>query len=456
MPEINLKDISPTKKEINVKFSAKEVKSAIDESLKEVQKTAAIHGFRRGKAPMNMIRRKYMQGVKEKVKEDFFEKGYVDAVVKGEWRVLKLINTEVGDIEEGKEFSFTAEVEIAPKVENLNYTYLDVDIEKEPEAVKDEEIEKVIEKMRRDVADVIPVEEDREVKSGDVVNVNIAVEKKDAPGEFMTLYENQDVLIEDDEAFHTELKKSLIGKKPGDEYELEVDVDKEKEVDETRDKVKYKTQVNEIKQLELPEIDEEFAKRFGFEKVESLKNYIKEMLKREKEKTFQEELTREILDALITANPVEELPEVTTKEYIEEEYKKAGIDTLPEERKKEAMEKIEENVRKGLRETFIVLQVAEKENISVSDSEVDQFFEEQAQYQAGQISPEQLRQLYAQSGLINKVRSDILYKKVVDRIKKLLKEKKEETEEKKKEKVNEGETVGELPGPDSGGTESQG
>ena len=452
MPEINLKDISPTKKEISVKFSAKEIDEAVADSLKEIQKTAVIPGFRKGKAPLNLVKRKYMRAVLEKVKEDFFEKGYVEAVTRGGWRVLKLLKTDVGEVKEGEDFSFTAEVEVAPKVEELKYKDLDVDLNKKPEEVKEEEIDKVIDKMRRDIADVVPVEEEREVKSGDVVNVNISVEKKDQPGEFMTLYENQDVLIEEDEAFHTELKKSLIGKKPGDEYDLEVEVDKEKEVDETRDKVKYKIKVNEIKQLQLPEVDEEFAKKFGFESVEALRDYIKEMLQKEKEKNFDQELTQQILDALVEANPLPELPEVTTQEYIEAEYKKAGVDTLPEERKEEVKEKIAENVKKGLRETFVVLQVAEKENIYVSEEEVDQFFEEQARYQPGQITPEQLKQLYVQSGLINKVRSDILYKKVVDRIKELIKGK--DNEEKKEE--DEAEATAELPGPDSGGTESQG
>ncbi len=450
MPEINIKDVSPTRKEINVKFSSEEIDEAVSDSLKEIQKTAVIPGFRRGKAPLNLVKRKYMKAVLEKIKEDFFEKGYVEAVTKGGWRVLKLLKTNVGDVKEGEDFSFSAEIEVAPKVEELNYTDLDVDIEKRPEEVKEEEIDKVVEKMRRDIADVLPVEEEREVKSGDVVNVDIAVEKQDNPGEFMPLYENQDVMVEEDEAFHTELKKSLIGKKPGDEYELEVEVDKEKEVDETRDKVKYKIKINEIKELQLPDVDEEFAKKFGFDSVGALREYIKEMLQKEKEKNFDQEMTQQILDALVKANPIPELPEETTKEYIEAEYKKAGVDTLPEEKKEEVKKKVAENVEKGLKETFVVLQVAEKENIYVADEEVDQFFEEQAQYQPGQISPEQLKQLYAQSGLINKVRSDILYKKVVDRIKELIKGK-----EKEIKKENEAEAAGELPGSDSSGTESQ-
>ncbi len=452
MPKIDIKDISPTRKEISVEFSPQEIEEAISESLSEVQRTAVIPGFRKGKAPLNLVKRKYMKAILEKVKEDFFEKGYVEAITRGGWRVLKLLKTDIGDVKEGEGFSFKAEVEVAPRVENLNYTDLNVDIDKQPEEVTDEEIDKVIDKMRRDVADVVPVEEDREVKAGDVVNVNIAVEKQDEPGEFMTLYENQDVLIEEDEAFHTELKKSLIGKKPGDEYELEVEVDKEKELDETRDKVKYKIKVNEIKQLQLPEVDEEFAKKFGFDSVEALREYIKEMLQKEKDKNFDQELTQEILNALVEANPIEELPEVTTEEYIRAEYQKANVDTLPEERKEEVKQKIAEDVKKGLKETFVVLQVAEKENIYVTDEEVDQFFEEQARYQPGQITPEQLKQLYMQSGLINKVRSDILYKKVVDRIKELLKGKEKED----KDKDNETEVAAELPGPDSGGTESQG
>ena len=453
MPKFNYDEKSTVKKSVEIIYSKEEINKKLQEIYNDLKNDVQIKGFRKGKAPLNIIKKRFGERVKEDLREQLFQEGYGKVIEEKNWHILKVVNADIGELSEDNDFVIKLDLEIRPKNDNVKYKDIGLDTNKKQEEASEEEITKVLKNIQRDKAFISPVKDDRPVQKGDMVTVDLQVEKIDNPGEYMTLYENLDLIIDDDTPYDKGIKDSTIGKKKGDEYEYVQKVDKTKTPEEERDEIKYKITIKDIKEMELPELDDELAKQIEFENIDTLKNYIKELIESDKINKFREEQKEEILKLLLEANPVEELPEEFVKDAVEDEIKKAKIDKLPEDKKEERIKEIRKEVEKNLKEMMVVLDIANKENLEVSDQEVDLFFQHFAPSQG--IDPQQLKQIYEQNGLINKIKSDILINKVVDFVRSLHEpeEEKENNNEETKEIENSEEGDKELPDTDGSGAD---
>jgi len=415
MSEINYKDVSKSKKNVEVIFSKEEINGKFKEVYDELKGDVQVKGFRKGKVPMNIIKKRFADKVSEDIRERLFQEEYTKIIQDKGWHILKMVNVDLGDVKEDEDFIIKMEVEIRPKSDNVKYKDLPIDTDKKPDEISEEEINKVLKNIQRDKAFISPLKEDRPIKKGDMVKVSLNVEKHDEPGEYVTLYEDLDLIIDDDTPYDKGIKDSTVGKKKDEVYEYVQKVDKSKTPEEERDEIKYKITIKDIKEMELPKIDDELAKQIEFENVDKLKEYINNLLSQEKETKFREEQKVEILKLLLEANPVDELPEEFLKEAVDEEAKKANLDKLSEDKKEKKLEEIKNDVVKSLKEMMVVLDIANKEKIEVTEQEVELFFNHFAQTQG--VEPQKMKELYEQNGLINKIKSDMLINKVVDFVK---------------------------------------
>lgn len=283
--------------EVKLEFTieAKLFEDAMKKVYEKNAKYFSIPGFRKGKAPYNIVEKQYG-------KEIFYEDAFNEVVPEIYDRELKennieavsMPNIDISQMEKGKDLIFTAVVQIKPEVKLGKYK--GIEIEKIEYTVSDEAIDQEIEKMAEQNARLVTVE-DRAVEEKDIAVIDfegfvdgVAFEGGKA--------ENHELEI-GSHTFIEGFEDQVIGMKKGEEKEIKVTFPKEYFSEDLAGKdATFKVKVNEIKKKELPAIDDELAKDLSeFDTLAELKASIKEKMEKENE----EKAKRETEDAVIKA-----------------------------------------------------------------------------------------------------------------------------------------------------------
>ncbi len=369
------KDLSPIRKEVEVEIPADAVKARMGEVTSEFARQARVPGFRPGKAPKTVILKRFRKDIEGEVIDRLLPHYFSEAVRDRDVRPIgDPVLKKVDELVEGEPLAFIAEFEIKPTFELSEYR--GIPVTELPVDVTPAEIDEVIERVRNQASSLKPVLEDRGAKDGDVVTVDIVasgegVEQRSTEGYDMQLGENAPL---------PELNEALFGRRPGETTSFEKVYDQENAPnDEVRGKtVHYEVKLSSIREIEKPEVNDELAKSVGFESAEQMRARIEEDLKAHK---GQDALQAKRRDAGRHLNERHsfDVPEV----MIEAELGKAlrdyarylasqGVDLdkaqidwekVREEFQPEALERA--------KRTLILDAIAEKEEVTVSDTEVD-------------------------------------------------------------------------------------
>ncbi|MCI8700562.1 MAG: trigger factor [Clostridia bacterium] len=287
--------VEKTEKANEVKLEITIEAEKFEEAIKKVYFKSAkyinIPGFRKGKAPMNIVEKYYG---KEIFYEDAFNEvageAYEEALKENNVEAVSRPNIEVTQIEKGKDLIFTAVVETKPEVELRKYK--GIEIPKIEYTVSDEDIEKEIQQMQEKNSRLVSVEEGT-VEKGNITVIDfegfvdgIAFEGGKAEGHELEIGSG---------AFIPGFEDQVIGMKVEEEKDIKVKFPEEYFSKELAGKdATFKVKLHEIKKKELPELDDEFAKDVSeYDTLEELKNSIKEKIEKrneEKEKYEKQEL----------------------------------------------------------------------------------------------------------------------------------------------------------------------
>ncbi len=365
-------------RELVLDIPAEEVSKAFQTVVRNYRKYAKIPGFRPGKVPESVIRRRYATEIRKEVIDGLlperFNQGVRDLGVKpvGQPQVTEL------NIEDGQPLHVKAVFEFIPDFSIDGYQ--DVKVEKPSVEVTEEEFSHELEQLRESRATIEPVEEDRTLADGDWAQISytgqVANEPDAAP------LAGEDALVEIGgkdtvEAFTTILR----GAKTGQELKAEViypaDYTDAKLAGKT---VAYDVTVKGIKKRIVPELNDDFAKEMGnYESLAELENRVREHMANRKRRSVEGE-TKDRLFAALTERFAFPVPESMVQEQIDARLERGlralaaqGMDT-------EQMRKLDFGRLRGAQrdsavaevKTFILLdRIAAAENISVSDEEVD-------------------------------------------------------------------------------------
>ena len=242
---------------LTIEVSAEEFDAAIEKAYQKNKGKMNIQGFRKGKAPRQMIEKMYGVGV---FYEDAANIIIPDAYSKevSECKDVEIVSQpeiDVVQIEKGKPFIFTAVVALKPEVELGQYKGIEVSVEV-PE-IKDEDVEAELKKAQEEQARTVPVE-DRPVADGDIATIDFEgfVDGVAFEGGKGTDY----ALTIGSHSFIDTFEEQLIGKNIGDEVEVNVTFPEEYHAEELKGKpALFKVVIKEIKVKELPELDDDFA-----------------------------------------------------------------------------------------------------------------------------------------------------------------------------------------------------
>ena len=376
---------------LTIEVSAEELEKAIQGAYQKQKNRINIPGFRKGKAPRKMIEKMYGVGVfYEDAANALIPEAYSKALDECEETIVSQPSIAVTQLESGKPFIFTAEVALKPEVTLGEYKGLEVP--KADREVTEEEIAGELRKEQEENSRVLDVD-DRAVADGDKVTLDFEgfVDGEAFDGGKGTDYP----LTIGSGSFIPGFEEQLVGANIGEEKEVNVTFPEDYQAEDLAGKpAVFKCKIKEIKAVELPELDDEFASEVSdFETLDEYKEDIKSKAAEKKQKDAENEKENKLIEKVIenAKMDVADAQVADVQERIKDEFAQnlqyQGINleqymqicNITEEA---LMERIKPDAEKRIKSRLVLEAIAAAENIEVSDDEVHEELEAMAkQYQ---------------------------------------------------------------------------
>ena len=363
-------------REFKVALPANEIEEKISHRLKELARTAQMPGFRPGKVPVAVLRRKYGPSVLGEVLERAVNDSSQQALAEKGLRPAMQPRIEITSFEDGGDLEYTIAVELLPEIKPVDFSQIKLErlIPKTDEAA----MEKTLADIAAAHGDSAPIKDDRETRTGDVLMIDFVgrVGGEEFAGGKAEDYE----LTLGSGTFIPGFEEQLIGVKAGDKVEVKVKFPESYGAAELSGKdAVFNVTVNELTETVPSAIDDELAKKAGTENLEALKNSIREEQEREFNGMSRMILKRALLDELSAAHDFEIPEKLMDREFetiwnqFEEQRKKAkdadagDEGKTDDEHKKEFREIAERRVRLGL----LLSEVGRANNVQISQEDVN-------------------------------------------------------------------------------------
>lgn len=398
---------------LTIEAEPEDVELAQEEAYRHLAKRTDIPGFRRGKAPRGILERylgrevllnEAVEHLVPKLLGRAIEEQGIDAIAEPEI-----------EITQNDPLIFKATVPVRPTVELGNYRQIRVD--PEPVAVAEEEVDKAIEQIRYQHAPWQPVE--RPVQFGDLVTIDIEGSIDDKP--VVNRKDIQSQVVKESPFPAPGFWEQLEGLEKGQEKEFSLSFADDYEPSQFAGKeYHFKVLVSEIKEKNLPELDDEFAKSLGqsFETLESLRQRVASNLKTMAEEEARKRIEEKAIDALVEQSKVD-FPPVMVEHEIDRliRERETSLEGRIKDRGKneeELRQELRPLATKRLTQALLLGKVAEEEKIEVSEAEVDEEIEAMAQ-SAGERR-EELKRLLSSAAARQSLQETSLIRKAIKRL----------------------------------------
>ncbi|NPA40867.1 MAG: trigger factor [Aquificae bacterium] len=424
-------------KAITVEVEGSLVETALNEVYDHLKQNVEIQGFRKGTAPLWLIKAKFKDYIQEEVGKKVANKTLQDAINESKLTPVADVYLEKVELEEKTpKVTYTVSFEVPPEFELKDLEGLEVEIPKLE--FSEELVEKRIEQLREEHAVWEPVE-DRGIKEGDLVTIDYKVKEITEEGEGEEV-EGETSGIIGQKMFREELEKALIGKKVDDEVEL-TDLPLYDQEGKEIGKANIKVKIKDVKEKVLPELDDDFAKELGYESWEEAKEKIAQQVKEEFERTKQAVIEDAVADKLVSIHEIEIPRTLLNRELsflIERrvsELKQFGIDERYLDYRAMAQEFLPQ-AQANIKLRYILDKFAQEKGIEATEEDIEEQFEELAK-QMG-TTKEEVKEYFERENLMDVVKADARRKKALREIISMVKLKEVEP---KKEEENKEETA---------------
>ncbi|HEY3932149.1 MAG TPA: trigger factor [Verrucomicrobiae bacterium] len=419
---ISVENLAPCKKLLRVEVDAKSVDEIFDSITKDYQKQASLPGFRPGKAPRDMVAKKYEADIKDDAKRKLIGENYRKALEEKKISVIGYPDIEEIQFERGQNLQFAATIETAPEFQLPQYKGLSV--KREAKSVTDEDVERALQLLAQQHVKFETAA--RELKMGDVAVVNYTGTCEGKPitetaptAKGLTEQKNFWVDIAPN-TFIAGFAEQLIGAKAGDKRTVSVDFPADFVTKELAGKKGvFEVEIVEVKEKVLPPVDDELAKKYDAANLEKLREGVRRDLENELKYSQAKAVRGQIIDALLGGANFD-LPETAvaheTKNVvynIVQENSKRGVPReLIEKQKEEIYMAATRSAKDRVKLAFLIQRIAESEGIKVSQEEVLRRVQSLAA--AYQIPPDQfIKDLQKRNG-VNELYDQIAHEKVLE------------------------------------------
>lgn len=287
---------------LSITVPADTIKQAIKKELINAAKSVRIDGFRKGHVPMNIVEKRYGASVRQDVLGDAMQRSFVDAIIKEKINPAGAPNYVPGEYKEGEDFTFAVEFEVYPDVELKGLD--SIEVEKPVVEVHEADVDTMLETLRKQQATWN--DSDNAVKAEDRVTVDFtgSIDGEEFEGgkaSDFVLAMGQDRMIPG-------FEEGLLGHKAGEEFIIDVNFPEDYHAENLKGKAaKFAIVLKKVEERELPELSEDFIKRFGVADgtVAGLRSEVRKNMERELKGAVRNRIKTQAIDGLVTANEID-------------------------------------------------------------------------------------------------------------------------------------------------------
>ena len=423
---IQIQDVSPTRKSLVVSFDAKEVGIEYQAVIGEVSKQARLPGFRPGKAPAALVLKQYGKNIAEDFKQKVVGKAYRDALKESKLNVIQVTGVEEGTVAPDQAATITITVDIQPSFELPDLAGIPVTVVSG--AVADTEVDAAVEALRGERADFKVAE--RASAKGDYVKLSyegtvagqaileIAPEKQiygKVPQTWEEVEGENDGLIPG-------LGKQLGGVSVGEKKTIEIVFPAEFAAAPALagKTASYAVEILEIRERVLPELNEEFFKANQVDDLAGLQSKVRNNLVARKDHENRTGKRRQVVDALLAKivfpapeSLIEQETQSVLRRFMEENMRRGVPQEQFEKDKTQLIAGARAAAENRVRTQMILARIAEQEKLQVDASDIDAFLYRESS-QSG-VRPEKLvKDLTNDRDRLRAVQQSIVFDKALD------------------------------------------
>lgn len=398
-----IKNLSNCRKELNIIMAKADLEPIREKEYQKVRKTVQFPGFRKGKAPLNIVKKNYAQHVEAYTMESAVQEALEQAVKENEIKVVGMPEAKNVDFNDDGDLAMTIEVETFPEIELKKYKGFE--FVKDTYIIEDSFVEENIKRIlkqhatKTEVAGIVKENQ----------NVVIDMQELDESGTPLVGKKYNDISIAIGEGrFDPELEKQIIGLEKDQATKITKEYPKDYAQKEMAGKKEYfEITVKKIELEDLPELNDEFVQKVNpnLKTVEEFREFIVKGIKNDYQKESENRLSQELSQKIIEENPFE-IPEAMVENYLDNMVKdmkkrdpKADEKSLREYYRNEAIS--------NMKWHYIKDQVAIAEKIETDEKDVEEFLQS--------IENEEIRKIYKENpAMLDETRYSLKDRKVYD------------------------------------------
>ncbi|HEX4124691.1 MAG TPA: trigger factor [Tepidisphaeraceae bacterium] len=419
---VKIEDIGPAAKKVTVEIPRDRIDTKLAEQYKELRQQAHIPGFRLGHAPQKLVEKRFANDVKDQVRRTLISESYEQALEKNSLQVIgdpQFDNPDDIKLPDDGPMSYSFEVEVKPAFTLPPVTGLK--IRKPKVAITEEYVDNAVRTLREQQGTLTPVE-DRGIEPGDHTLADIHVKLN---GSDITHQHDTSLVIRPARIAGIQvdnLADHLTGQKPGETRAFKATAPDTHANEQIRGKeVEIEVSVKEIKKLELADLNEQFLAELGLQNEQELRDALREQMEQKVADDIQR-VMRDQVNNYLLANTNVELPAKLSERQADRVVSRRSVDLMMRGMPRDQVEANLEQLRGGAAEEaarelklfFILQQVAEEQNVDVSEQELNGRLALVAAQEGKR--PEKLKQEWAKDGTLSNVYIQMREQKAVDKI----------------------------------------
>ncbi|MDR0311906.1 MAG: trigger factor [Acidobacteriota bacterium] len=308
---VEITQVNSCRKNLTGEISVEDFEKELEKIAREYSRTAKVPGFRPGKVPNGIVRRRFEKEIQDEASQRIMDRVWNDAIDAHNLKPLDRPEIKEFENKPGSPFKFTFSFEELPPLEVKDYK--GVEIKQDSAEVKDEDVTQAVEHVREQYAQFAPVE--GEAKDGHYVLADVDGLTE---GESVPIHDEDVTLIVGSSQTVAEFSDNLRGAKVNDTLNFEVSYPDDYQSKKIAGKkTAYTVLVKEIKERQLPELNDDFAKDIGVDNIEALREKIREDLATRTGESAEKKAREELLDAIIERQPID-VPECMVNDELNE------------------------------------------------------------------------------------------------------------------------------------------
>ncbi|HEY9033508.1 MAG TPA: trigger factor [Pseudomonadales bacterium] len=297
--QVSIETTSGLERRLTIAIPAGKIQSEVDSRVQKVAPQVKLDGFRPGKVPVRVVRQRFGESIRQEVLGELMSESFQQAVIEEKLKPAGQPQVETKQNEAGKDFSFVATFEVYPDIAVKDLA--GVEVIRPVTEITDADVDGMLETLRKQQASF--VDSDKAAEDGDQVVIDFDGFKDGEPfdggkGEDHTLVLGSNSMIPGFEA-------GLVGAKAGEERTLDLTFPEDYHAEHLKGAaVQFKVKVKAVKAQQLPEIDEEFMKKFGVSEggIDALKAEVRKNMARELKQAVKNHVKKQVMDALLEKN----------------------------------------------------------------------------------------------------------------------------------------------------------